>query len=136
MWKRKTEEDYKKAKKEKEKEITFLGLSMSDILFSLLLAIFFTFCGYVAEPDDLSFIISCFVLTFVACCIGVRYFGSPAAIFTMLHFGTTSSLYPSVICNVCHSVVPRSKNEKCECGGRYEPLENWKWEEDAIVETE
>jgi hypothetical protein len=54
----------------------------------------------------------------------------------MFNAGTTSSLSPSVICNVCHSMASRSNKEKCECGGRYEPLDDWKWVEDGIEETE
>lgn len=128
MWKRKTEEDYKKEKKE-----TFLGLSKNDFLLSFFISIFLAFCLYVYEPD-ISSVIIYFVIIFILCCIGVRLFDDPVAVLNIFTAGST--LAPSVICNLSHSVVPRSKNEKCECGGRYEPLDDWKWVEDEIEEDE
>ncbi len=138
MWKRKTEDDYKKAEREREKEAIFLGLSMGNILFSLTVAIFFAFCGYVAKPDDLTWMIACFVMSFIACCIGSQLFDDPASIADIFHAGAGTKYpeYSNVICNVCHSVVLLSKNKKCECGGKYEPFDDWKWVEDEIKETE
>ncbi len=140
MWKRKTEDDYKKAIKEREKEEIFLGLTKNDILASLCIAILITiyFCVFeidVYSDTEISSKVMCFILSFVACCIGVRFFGNPIAIFTMFTAGTSSSEIPSVICNVCHSIVSQSKKEKYECGGEYEPLEDWKWDEDEIEES-
>ncbi len=86
---------------------------------------------------DISSIILCFFLIFIVSCIGARLFDNPVSIFSMFFYGSSSPpSHSSVICNVCHSAAQRSKNERCECGGKYEPLENWKWEEDEIEETE
>lgn len=134
MWKRKTEEDYKKEKKVKEKEKIFFGLSKQDILTSFFIAVFLTLSvSYYVQT--ISLIIFCFVLFFVLSCIGVLSYGDPAFIFKIIFSGSSSSNV-SVICNVCHSVVLKSNNKICECGGRYEPLENWKWIEDEIEESE
>ncbi len=118
------------------KKIILLGLSKQDILSSFFCAIVLTLVVFLYLPD-ISRIIPFFVFLFVISCIGVRLYDNSAAFINILTFGSMSStLYPSVICVVCHAVVLRSKNEKCECGGSYEPFDNWKWEEDEIEESE
>ncbi len=74
---------------------------------------------------------------FLLSCIGARLSGDSATISRTFFSGTPLlTLHPTVICNVCHSVNQRSNNEKCECGGSYEPIDDWKWEEDEIKKTE
>ncbi len=136
MWKRKTEEDYKK-----EESGKFLGLTKNNILVSLCIAILITIYLCVFEIDVYSDIeifnmVMYFIFSLVACCIGARLFNDPGAIIGMFTGTGGSTFAPSVICNICHSIVSRSKKEKCECGGRYEPLDDWKWEEDEIKKTE
>ncbi len=127
MWKRKTKEDYKREKKE-----LFLGISKSDYFFCSIVSSFFAFCLYIATPNILG-VIGAFVIFFILSCIGVRFFGDAGAIFDIFTGGLT--IAPSDICNVCHSVVSRSKNKKCECGGKYEPFDDWKWVEDETEES-
>jgi len=128
MWKRKTEEDFIK-----EKEGKLFGLSKSDFLLSFFISFSLAIYLYVHDPN-ISRLIVYFVIIFILCCIGVRLFDDPVGILNIFTAGST--LAPSVICNVCHSIVSRSKKEKCECSGKYEPLDDWKWIEDEIEESE
>jgi len=35
-----------------------------------------------------------------------------------------------VICRTCHRTKNRDGNNECECGGMFEPFENWTWIDD------
>ncbi|MCP4368513.1 MAG: hypothetical protein GY797_10450 [Deltaproteobacteria bacterium] len=119
--------------KEKNTKELFLGVPKIDFLLSIIIPFFCSF-GYYFHSQNIGELCFIFIIVFI-----VLYGGS-------LSFGGTESLIYKFtgekiegyndICNTCHSVVSRSKEKMCECGGQYEPLENWKWEEDEIMETE
>ncbi len=122
MWKRKNKEDYKK-------EIFFLGFSKSDLIASFFIAFFSTLAVFY-YIRTISYIIFSFFFFFFLSCVGVLLYDDPTFIIKIIFSGSSAPEYSSDICNACHSVVLRSDSEICECGGRYEPLENWKWIED------
>jgi hypothetical protein len=47
-------------------------------------------------------------------------------------FGDTTPA-PVVICTSCYSVAHLSKKKTCECGGKYEPFDNWTWIEEDVT---
>ncbi len=109
MWKRKTEEDY-----EKDKKLLFLGVSLENYISIFIVSVLCT-SGLYFHNKEIPFLITCFIFIFVLGYIGTRF-----------RFVS----YNNDICNTCHSAVSRSKDKQCECGGRYEPLDDWKWVED------
>ncbi len=130
MWKRKTKEDYKKVK-----EKIFLDFSKSDLITSFSIAVFATLSVFY-YLQTISYVIFSFVLFFFLSCIGVLLYDDPTFIMKIIFSGSSAPEFSSDICNACYSIVLRSNNKICECGGEYEPLDNWKWIEDKIEETE
>ncbi len=116
MWKRKTEEDY-----EKDKKQLFLGVSLESFIAIFIISVLCT-SGLYFHIKEIQFLITCFIVIFVFGYIGTRF-----------RFFVSDN---NDICNICHSAVSRSKDKQCECGGSYEPIDDWKWEEDEINETE
>ncbi len=140
MWKRITDEDLRKEKLEKlgKKEKIFFEFSPTELITSLLIAIFCTIILFFFLKLTLSESIFWFIIIFSLSLLSVGH--GPFMLFLLSIFiseGRVSGL-PDLtdICNTCYSVVPRSKLKKCECGGKYEPFENWKWVEDKIEESE
>ncbi len=39
----------------------------------------------------------------------------------------------SQICDTCHRVRPYDPQQVCDCGGKFEDLDDWKWVEDGEV---
>ncbi len=140
MWKRINDEDRRKEKLEKlgKKEKLFFEFSPTELITSLLIAIFCTIILFFSVKLTLSESIFCFIIIFSLSLLSVNYGPFLLSLLTILLSEGRSSGLPDLtdICNTCYSVVPRSKLKKCECGGKYEPLENWKWVEDKIEESE
>jgi hypothetical protein len=70
------------------------------------------------------------IFSFVVTYLGQIFFNDAFSIVSLFFF-TTSSNYRNDICNLCKKIRPRSKDKKCDCGGFYEPIENWKWVDDG-----
>lgn len=121
MWKRKTEEDRKK-------ESILSNFTIGNLMVAVWLA---GIASLMAWPiiRTLSGVIILFVILFVFSCIGILLFNNPAFI-TGFFFGSADTSVQTDICNKCFSVVERTDNKICKCGGKYEPIENWKWVED------
>ncbi len=138
MWQRINDEDLRKEKLEKlgKKEKMFFEFSPTELITSLLIAIFCAISASFSVKLTLSESIFCFIIIFSLSLLSVAH-PFILSLLTMFLSEGRSSGRPDLtdICNTCYSVVPRSKLKNCECGGKYEPLENWKWEEDEIEES-
>lgn len=45
------------------------------------------------------------------------------------------SATPRVICTRCQKTMSRSSSELCDCGGRLEPVDYWRWTDDQPQHT-
>jgi hypothetical protein len=120
MWKRKTEEDLKKAS-------VLSNFTRDKLILAVILAGLATI---IAAPVIGVFVWILFVVLFSFSCVGIFLFNDPAFI-TSFFLGAGAVSPQTDICNKCFSVVERTENRICKCGGKYEPIENWKWVEDT-----
>ena len=113
MWKRKTEEDFKK-------DNILSNFTRGNLIVAVFLAGLVTL---MATPiiATLAGIIFCFVILFAFSCIGILLFNDPGFI-TSFFLGAATTSVQTDICNKCISVVERTDNKICKCGGRYEPI--------------
>jgi len=87
----------------------------------------------ILEPSLFIFLLS-FFLFFLLAYLGQLFFGN---LFILVSAVTTGGPVDppntTVICNSCHHIKTRDNALSCECGGTFEPFENWKWIDDAAV---
>lgn len=119
MWVRKSQEEIKQIFKKKK-------LLRFNPLFSVFISIsvgLYEFGVYNSFSDLISSIIFVFVISY----IGQVLFFNPMSLFVLIGYEPFSS--ESDICISCKNIIAKSINQKvCSCGGIYEPLENWKWQ--------
>ena len=124
MWIRKTEEDYKQAGILSNFTTVNLVIAVSLAVLATLLLM------AISVVETLVGIVFCFVIFVAFPCIGILLFNDPFFITSFLVFGSAAASVQTDICNKCFSEVQRTDNKLCKCGGKYEPVENWKWVED------
>ena len=124
MWKRKTEEDYKKNN-------ALSNFSRGNLIVAVLLAVFAVFViatyGFVL---NFAAGIIFFVIIFALICLGILLFNDPSFFASFFILGSAIPTIQTDICNKCFSAVQSTDNKICKCSGKYEPLEDWKWVED------
>lgn len=137
MWIRKTKADYKKEK---------IGLSLKGYFYTVCIATMIAVIDYICSEDyrtltyRLNVIfhfedpqsLNSFLATFIAVLVICFFFALGLGEVRWLYFfGSGNLKYKGeAICNTCYSIVERTEEKTCGCGGTYEPLDNWKWEED------
>ncbi|MCP4404744.1 MAG: hypothetical protein GY801_46525 [bacterium] len=123
MWTRKTAEDDKH-------DQTRSNFTRGNVIVAVILAVVATLLA-TADIHTFAGIVMCFVIFFAFSCVGIVLFNDPTFIVGFFILGSTASATRHTdICNTCHSVVQRTDKTICQCGGRYEPLEHWKWVEE------
>lgn len=129
MWIRRTSEEIAEAKRRRER--TELLWRLNPLLPLVFTAFGFLLQGYRPHPETPPFALFVGVYLFL---YAVQFFFGPgvAAIF-MLGDSATSPSSSAAICPVCQCVQrPAPTGKDCElCGAALEPLEQWKWREDA-----
>ncbi len=119
MWKRKTIEERKKSFSE-----TLKSISTNFIVASLC-----TFCLLVLVDIDFSSLIFCFIFCFSLSCISDLLFNDSYFLIGFFFNGVGSATPVLNICSDCQTVVEGNNAKPCQCGGRLEPIKNWKWVE-------
>jgi len=115
MWIRKSSEELEEQKiKTRRDPIPPLVVGVLGALLSLI------------YERSISVFILGFILFFVLSYLGQILTGN-LLIFALDFYGAPVS---TVICNTCHRTKTMDKALLCDCGGTFEPFENWKWVED------
>lgn len=71
---------------------------------------------------------STFIVCFFLSYFGQVFFDDPIFIVSWIFSGIPSSSKEKMgICNKCHTFHSARPGATCNCGGKIEPKENWKW---------
>ena len=128
MWKRRKPGDIEDIERRKRRSRSRFN-PLVPFRYSLVISVFLTlmrwggfksrFAGWgdpVPVADVLRFFPYGFEITFVMV-YGLQLLG--------IHLNNDAP--PVVICNHCQTVHPGRAGDQCPCGGKFEPLEHWRW---------
>jgi hypothetical protein len=115
MWQRKSPEEI--ATSEKKKRENPLPPVVVGVVGAILFVIY--------ERSISGFIIA-FICFGVLSYVGQIFTGNPL----LLPLDFSGGSVRTVICNTCHRTKTEDKARLCECGGTFEPFENWRWVKD------
>jgi hypothetical protein len=93
-----------------------------------LIVSFVASCGSLVWEQTLDMFLIIYVVSFLLSYLGQVLFHDPLIIVGWIFSGSwASSKNLNGICNKCHQLKPISENRDCSCGGKIEPIKNWKW---------
>jgi hypothetical protein len=122
MWVKKTQDEIENEPVE--------NIDKWNIKTPLIIALIASFAILLWEQTVIIFF-STFVVSFFLSYFGQVFFGDPLFFVSWAFTGfPTSSKEEMGICNKCHKFHTDSPGTKCNCGGKIEPRENWKWIDD------
>lgn len=116
MWQQKTQDELfiEKAKKKIDLKTPAIVAFISSCI---------DFLGFQTME---SFCVS-FIISFFLSYLGLFLFGDSLFFVGLLHGACGSSKTEMWICNKCQLITVKSSKLVCSCGGKIEPIENWKW---------
>jgi hypothetical protein len=123
MWVRKSpeelEKDQHKNKRRRKNPTLPLAIGLVIASFELLY-----------DPKLDYFLVTLFAV-FALAYLGQLFFNDAVKIISLVDGSGTEKQEATDICISCFEVKRRDETKQCTCGGFFEPLENWKWIENA-----
>ena len=115
--------------RKKIKEDKFRWVGRFNIKPAVFITVAACFVGALYGYGELKYFVIFVTVVFLVAYIGQIIFRDPQA-FMGLILGSAETISHNDICNSCHKIRIRTAEKKCECGGTFEPFENWEWVKD------